>query len=365
MGVDESEIVADAIAELLRKNALRHDKGRFEVSAGGAGVLASMALRETIRLDERLHHDPHRDRIALVDEREHLSESERRAMGLQGLPIRRELTRSELQSRHLDVQLLLTERAKRLDTRPAPAVELLRVLPRGEPHFVWQEAELEVWHHPSDPGRWQWRILLDDIEDESVRERLRELEDDGAEVIPLDEASGEPDASELDDALSDLFDKAPPLAGGDRRETLISEARSIVFIGPSGARGRSDVHVLAAIADRLEGDVERVDVAVGPTAGRPPMGDPSRAVVERMRALANGRLTVEDVPQLGHGFLMLNGQRGFVTRFYWASYARRAGRGLWWSDARELPPDVLEQSKSRVLGLVDNAPRRHGRHSGR
>jgi hypothetical protein len=355
MGLDESNIVPDAIGDLLRKSALRHDQGVLHVSAGGSAVLSKMALRETARSEERLHHDPYRNRIALVGaERDHLSDSERRSMGVPGLPIPRELTRTELQNRHLDVQLLLTERAKRAETSAATAVELLRVLPAGAPHFIWEEADVEVWHHETDDARWDWRILVDGVEDDVVRARLRELEDDSADVIPLDEASNNTEASSVDGLLSDLFDGGSPVAGGlGAREAAVGRARAIAFIGPSGAMGANDVHLLAGIAERLEADVERVQIATtwSATAKRSGMADPTLALVDRLIAVAPAKVTAREAPSLAHSVLTLDGERAFVTRYRWSAFHRRPNRGLWWPEVRAV--DVASVTAiTKTLGFA-------------
>lgn len=355
MGLDESNIVPEAIADLLRKNAVRHDQGVLQVSAGGTAVLSNMALRETARIEERLRHDPYRDRIVLVGaEREHLSDTERRAAGLQGVPVPRELTRIELQNRHLQLQALLDERAKLTTGAVASRVALLRVLPRGTPHFVWEEADLEVWRHATDDSRWEWRLLVDDVEDEFVRGRLRELEDDGADVIPLDEAPSNAESSALDRALSDLFERASPVADGlGARDAAVNGAREITFVGPAGATGGADVHVLLAIADRLDADIERVQIATTRNVGkRSPMADPMLAAVERIRAEAASKIVVGDAPSpLVHGLLAIDGERAYVTRYLFAPYSRRPGKGIWWPEVRSVSSEAFRAVSPRIDAL--------------
>lgn len=355
MGLDECNIVPEVIADLLRKNALRHDEGVLLVSAGGAAVLSAMALRETTRSEERLFHDPYRDRIALVSsEREHLSDSERRAAGLPGLPVPPELTRTELQNRHLEIQASLDERDKRRSGASASQVELLRVLPRGAPHFVWEEADIEVWHDPIDDARWDWRVLVDDIEDDLVRARLLELEDDGADIVSLDEAPRGVDSSWLDALLSELFESSSPITDQlDMREAAMNGGRAIVFIGPSGAMGATDVHVLHGIAELLDTGVECIRIATTmPVARKPAMADPVLAIVEHMAAEEPKRVIARDAPSpLAHGLLAVDGERVYVTRYRFAPYSLRPGRGIWWTETRSVSLEVFGDVAPRINAL--------------
>ena len=104
---------------------------------------------------------------------------------------------------------------------------------------AWRRADLEVWYH-AERGEWSWRLLYRGGEDSGISEALRRLQQEGIEILPLEERPRVIEVSEIGEAVHRTVEAARPLSRVLRAEehraaleAAIAEAREeLIIVSP-------------------------------------------------------------------------------------------------------------------------------------
>lgn len=344
MGVDESEIVPSSIANLMRAGALHHDAG-LRISSGGRSTLERAVLRESTREGARLHFDPYSSSVSFAEGGDSfLSAFEMRGRGLHELPIPPAPTERELRAQQLQIQAAF-ESSLRARGKTG-AVDLLRLIPAGEPVVVFEEVDLEVWHRASE-HTWRWRIRRDDGNDSAASAVLHALEEDGADVLPLVPLCDGSTSSELDRRLHDIFEGSSEAASGSRYDAL-SQAKVVAALVPSYPAGYADLVMLHHLMN-LELDVDGcTSVVFGGATSAHRGSDPLR------KAVSSGGIRVGSTNEaLHHGALRCD-DRVFVMRYQVQPIDQRRERGV---PTVEVRTPSAEHARLLIAELARTEPR--------
>ncbi|HEU4407730.1 MAG TPA: hypothetical protein VFS43_20870 [Polyangiaceae bacterium] len=346
MGVDESDIVPSSIANLMRAGALQHDAG-IRITPGGRSALERVALREPTRESVQLHFDPYRSCVALAGGRDtFLSTTEMRSRGLHELPIPPAPSERELRAKHLQIQgsFEASLRAK----GAMGAVDLLRMVPAGEPIIVFEDVDLEVWHRLSDRS-WRWRLLRESADDAAASAMLRTLEDEGADVLPFVPPCDSAKTSKLDRRLSKIFLSSPEAENGARSDA-ISDAKAVTVLLPPYSAGYADLALLLHVASLEPETAARASVVFGSTtttaSGAP---DPLRQVVDLIGRRGVRVAHVGDA--LHHGALCCDGH-GFVMRYHVEAVDERRERGVPCVEVRTVSGDAVTELRELLASVA-------------
>jgi hypothetical protein len=351
MGVDESDIVPSSIANLMRAGALQHDAG-IRITAGGRGALERVALREPTKESVQLHFDPYTAAVEFAGARDtFLSSSEMRARGLHQLPIPPAPSERELFAKHLQIQGAF-ESALRAKGGTG-AVDLLRMIPAGEPVMVFEEADLEVWHRSSDRS-WRWRLLRETGDETAASTLLRTLEDADADVLPFVPPCDGGRTSELDRKLTELFTAAPEAEKGARFDA-ISDAQNVTALLPPYPAGYADLALLLHVATFEPETAARASVVFGAattTASRVP--DSLRQVVDLIGRRGVRVWNVGDA--IHHGALRCDGH-GFVMRYHVEAVDERRERGVPCVEVRTVEGEAFNALRDLLAWVAKPARR--------
>ncbi|MBE7492930.1 MAG: hypothetical protein HS108_14410 [Planctomycetes bacterium] len=189
MGLVDARMVHNAIVDLLRLGALSHRDDKLTLTPFGVQVLHRAVTREIeVFEDVELRHDPFRDELRWsYREREFRVGRQLRESGLRTLPAPSGLTDRALELRFRDVQALFDRDGPPREDEPGVTRkrDVLRLRPLRM-MTAYRVASLEVWYQPTTLA-WDWRLMRHGGEEVDVSAKLRELQADGAEIIPFEE----------------------------------------------------------------------------------------------------------------------------------------------------------------------------------
>lgn len=346
MGLGDSEIVPGAIANLMRRGALFHD-GSIRLTDGGGAALARSSLREPRRDAAQLHLDLHRGFVEVKSGRlDLLTTTEMRGRALHQLPLPQEPTQRDLHARHILIQASLEARLG--EAGGSSTVDLLRVVPSDTPQALFEEIDIEVWHRQAD-GAWQWRALVDGLDDDSVSRSLRALEEEHGDVIPLVPAREET-VNVADTGLAEFFESASPTPEHTRFEA-IEAGGDVLFFLPSFPLGFADLSILHRLGEE-EGRVIRVVACVPEASEGRRNADPLQDLFANLRR--RGISTRRCDLTLHYGVLFC-GARAFIARYRVESIAGRSGRGFPWAEVRAVAADAVAALRDLVTRIAGEA----------
>ncbi len=351
MGVDESDIVPSSIANLMRAGALQHDAG-IRITAGGRAALERVALREPTKEGVQLHFDPYTGAVEFAGSRDtFLSSSEMRSRGLHQLPIPPAPSERELFAKHLQIQGAF-ESALRAKGGTG-AVDLLRMIPAGEPVMVFEEVDLEVWHRSSDRS-WRWLLLRDTADETAASTLLRTLEDADADVLPFVPPCDSGKTSDLDRRLSELFVAAPDAETGARFGAT-SGAKNVTALLPPYPAGYADLALLLHVASfEHETAVQASIVFGGTTTAASKAPDALRQVVDLLGRRGVRVASIGDA--IHHGALQCDGH-GFVMRYHVEAVDERRERGVPWVEVRTVEGEAFTKLRELLQSIEKPAKR--------
>ena len=348
MGVDESEIVPSSVANLMRAGALKHDAG-IQITSGGRSALARVALREPVREGVQLHFDPYVGTAVFAGARgKFLSSSDMRARGLHQLPIPPPPNQRDLFAKHLQIQSALEHSLR--SKGESGAVDVLRMIPRGEPEVVFEEVHLELWQRPTD-HTWRWRLLRD--ADESVASKvLRTLEEEGADVLPFVPQCDDSATSETDGLLAGIFAGSAPAAENAQSDAMAS-ATTVAAVLPPYPAGYAELATLLQITELDEATAAKTRVTFGGSSSMAPRApDPLRGVAELLRRHRIGVSNLDGA--LHHGALLCDDQ-AFVMRYHVATVSGRRDSGVPWVEVRIVPDPLSSKLREFLAPAIGTA----------
>lgn len=359
LGLDPGVIVGASVVNLLRAGMLAH-QGKLEVTEAGRRALVEELTREVVRKEDvKLRHDPYRDQLAwALEGGREWNARDVRVAGLPVLPHPSELSPSELEIRHDEVQSLLSRfgypwedgiqtssvknRRDGAQVQP-PARDIVRLAAR-KMYVAYRTAELEVWHHTND-DEWQWRLLHDGGEDEPISQALKQLEADGETILPMESIDESPlshDGAEVHHAVEEAQQFSAPLVldTDDHRTALkeaIGEARSeLIIISPWLRTAAVDDELLSW----LDGALRRhrrllIWIGYGIESDSGHGGDwhqrNQRDALRKLHRLGSrhgGRLHTVELGNTHEKIVIVDGQFAIVTSFNWLSFKPQAGKGI-------------------------------------
>jgi hypothetical protein len=347
MGLDAGVIVPATIVNLLQKQLLGQ-VDRLEIMPLGRQALADQRTRESRSYDLELRHDPYTDTFLWgFDGAELKDRKQVREMGLHVLPIPAELAQLDVEVRHAEVQNLLDRFGLPFDDREAPKGQrrvkrdIIRMTANSS-YQAWRQAELEVWHNV-ERGEWEWRLLYGEGENREISAALRALQQDGVEILPLEDRPREVAVSEIGEAVHRVVEDARPrsrvIQTEDHRAALreaIEESRSeVIIVSPWLTTAAVDGE-LTSWLDRALRRHQNLRVVIG-YGIEPDQGKNDRKAMDqrdalrRLRQLGDrhrGRLRTVEVGNTHEKLVISDGRFAIVTSFNWLSFNPRPGKGV-------------------------------------
>jgi len=347
MGLDDGHIVPKTIVDLLSSGAIAQRDGRLVLSPSGTGILQRTAVRDARTYEDReIRHDPYRDELRWSLEEREFKEHELRGAGLRTLPAPAALSDEAMAARYREVHLVLEREGFPFDKEHEPESrqrEVIRIRPLR--FFVaYREAELEAWHHQGR-DEWDWLLLRNGGEETKVSERLRELEDDGAIIIPLEErreVQASPVGEEVHSVVQEATEAVKPavLETDAHREALrdaILEARSeLIIVSPWLRAAAVDAELLGWLRSTLAKNRDlRIFIGYGIDKAPGRQGDQGvRSQEEALRRLrdlertSRGRLRVVDIGNTHEKVVVCDNRFAIITSFNFLSFNPRPGTGV-------------------------------------
>jgi hypothetical protein len=375
MGLDDGHIVPKTIVDLLSTGAIAQRAGRLALSSLGIGILQRAAVRDSrTYADREIRHDPYRDELRWSLEERELKEHDLREAGLRPLPAPAVLSHAAMEGRYREVHKVLEREGFPFDKEHEPESrqrEVIRIRPLK--WFVaYREAQLEAWYR-KDRDEWDWLLLRGGGEETEVSTTLRELESEGAVIIPLEERREVP-ASEVADevhaAVEEVQQAAKPalLETEAHREALrdaILEARvELIIVSPWLRTAAVDGEFLGWLRSTLaQNKGLKVTIGYGidkaPGKQRDPGIRDQEEALRRLRDLertARGRLRIVDVGNTHEKVVICDDRFVIITSFNFLSFNPRPGKGI----RREMgfrvtDPAVVAQARKRLakaLGIA-------------
>jgi PLD-like domain len=347
MGLDASVIVPATIVSLLQKQLLGQ-VDRLEIMPLGRQALADQRTRESRSYDMELRHDPYTDTLLWGFDGAELKDPKQvRGMGLHVLPIAAELAQLDVEVRHAEVQHLLDRFGLPFEDRDVPKGQqrtkrdIIRMTANSS-YQAWRQAELEVWHNVERED-WDWRLLYGGGENREISAALRALQQDGVEILPLEDRPHEVEVGEVGEAVHRVVEEARPrskiIQTAEHRAVLreaIEASRSwIIIVSPWLTTAAVDGE-LTSWLDRALQRHGNLKVVIGygiePDRGKNDRkAMDQRDALRRLHQLGNryrGRLRTVEVGNT-HEKLVISDERfAIVTSFNWLSFNPRPDKGM-------------------------------------
>lgn len=348
MGLDTGVIVPATIVNLLQRQLLGQ-VDRLEIMPLGRQALADQRTRQSKSYDVELRHDPYSNTFLWgFDGAEIKSSKEVRAMGLHVLPLPVELAQLDVEVRHAEVQQLLErfglpfeDRDDSQKGRGRVQRDIIRMTANGS-YQAWRQAELEVWHS-IERDEWEWRLLYGGGEDRKISAALRTLQQEGLEILPLEDRPREVAVSEVGQVVHDAIEAARPrskvIETEQHREALreaIEEARNeLIIVSPWLTTAAVDGELTSWLDRALQRNrALRIFIGYGiePDKGKSDWkARDQRDALRRLNQLGQrhrGRLKTIEIGNTHEKLVISDGRSAIVTSFNWLSFNPRPGKGV-------------------------------------
>lgn len=347
MGLDPGVIVPATIVGLLHRQLLGQTD-RLELMPLGRRAINEAQVKQVATCDVEVRHDPYTDRFLWRYEEGEIKDRKAvRAMGLHALPLPLEIRPLDVEVRHGEVQALLDRFGLPFSLREeAPKVgkvqrDIIRMSATGS-YQAWRRADLEVWYH-AERGEWGWRLLYRGGEDNEISEALRRLQQDGVEILPLEERPRAVEVSAVGEAVHRTVEAARPLSRVLRAEehraaleAALAEAREeLIIVSPWLTTTAVDAELQGWLERALERE-RALQIIVGYGIEREAGRDDRKAydqreALRRLNLLGqrfHSRLRTVEIGNTHEKLVIVDRAYAIVTSFNWLSFKPRPGRGV-------------------------------------
>jgi hypothetical protein len=347
MGLDAGVIVPSTVVNLLQRQLLGQ-VDRLEIMPLGRQALTDLRTRQSKSYDLELRHDPYTDTFLWgFDGTELKDHKQVRTMGLHVLPIALELSQLDVEVRHAEVQNLLNRFGLPFEDRDAPKGprraqrDIIRMT-ANSCYQAWRNADLEVWYN-AEREEWDWRLLYGGGEDREISAALRALQQDGVEILPLEDRPREVQISAVGEAVHQVVEAARPrskLIQTEEHRTalreLIEASRSeLIIVSPWLTTAAVDGE-LTSWLDRALQDNRDLRIVIGYGIERDQGKSDWKAIdqrdaltrLNRLGQRYRGRLRTVEVGNTHEKLVISDGKSAIVTSFNWLSFNPRPRKGV-------------------------------------
>lgn len=347
MGLDAGVIVPTTIVNLLERQLLAQ-MDVLQITPLGRHDLREQRTRQSKTYDVEARHDPYADQFLWKFDSEELKQERQvRQRGLQALPPPSELRPLDVEVRHAEIQDLLNRRGfpfgSKDDAPKGTRVQrdIVRMVANGS-YQAWRPASLEVWHHPQR-GDWEWRLLYGGGEDKAISAALRRIQQEGMEILPLEEKPRELEVGPVGQTLHQVVEVTQPRSSiietaghRDALRAAIDSARSeIIVVSPWLTTTAVDTELISWLSnalDRQSGLQVIVGYGIERDTGRPgTKEDDQREALKRLNELGQrkrGRLRTVEVGNTHEKLVIWDQRYAIITSFNWLSFNPRPSRGV-------------------------------------
>ena len=345
MGIDES-ILRHSLLNLLERHALEYNQaGELRLSTIGKRMLLNAKVRLTSTFENMsVRHDPYKDKLRWHKPEYDLNDKQLRASGRRSISSIKPLGKHQFEERYKEIQGLIEAEGVPGDrSQHKGKREVLRVRPLT-PRTVYRPADLEVWYRPATE-ELSWRILRDGYEEPEVADMLLQLEAEGVQIIPGDEAPTREVVPESNEPLHQLAETITQgtepnlLKTRELREALkqaIGDAKSALFIVSPWLRlGAIDRELTQTLEHALERNPE-LKILIGYGIERLPDSPQYTKDVRQYRALKQlesisrrfgGRLKLTEIGNTHEKIIIVDDRYGIIASFNFLSFNPKFERG--------------------------------------
>lgn len=364
MGLDAGVIVPTTIVNLLERQLLAQVDA-LQITPLGRHNLRDQRTRQSKTYEVEARHDPYADRFLWKFDSEELKQERQvRQQGLQALPPPAELRPLDVEVRHAEIQDLLNRHGLpfglKNDAPKGARVQgdIVRMVANGS-YPAWRRATLEVWYH-LQRGDWEWRLLYGGGEDKAISAVLRRIQQEGMEILPLEEKPREPELGPVGQELHRIVEVTRPrsrvIETADHRAALedaIDSARTeLIVVSPWLTTAAVDNELISWLSHALDRQAG-LQIIVGygierDTGRRGPKEDDQREALKRLNELGQrkrGRLRTVEVGNTHEKIVIWDRRYAIITSFNWLSFNPRPSRGV----RREMGYRVEEAEAVAVL----------------
>lgn len=347
MGLDAGVIVPATIVNLLQRQLLGQVE-KLEIMPLGRQALADQRTRQSKSYDVELRHDPYTDSFLWSFDGAEIKDARYVRSAFQVLPNALELEPLDVEVRHGEVQSLLDRFGLPFEDRSLPKGQrraqrdIVRMTTNNS-YQAWRQAELEVWHN-AERGEWDWRLLYGGGENREVSAALRALQQDGVEILPLEDAPEVAPVSQLGEAVHRVVEEARPSSKVIQteehrdalREAIADSRHEIIIVSPWLTTAAVDGE-LTSWLDRALQRHRKLRVVIGygieQDDGRKKdrKARDQREALRRLHRLGQrhrGRLRTVEIGNTHEKLVISDGQSAIVTSFNWLSFNPRPGKGV-------------------------------------
>lgn len=348
MGLDSGVIVPSTVVNLLQRQLLGQ-VDHLEIMPLGRQALADMRVRQSKTYDVETRHDPYTDTFLWgFDGAEIKSQKDVREMGLHVLPLSRELASLDVEVRYAEVQRLLDRFGLPFEDRDTPKKvgarqqrDIIRMSTTGS-YQAWRRAGLEVWHN-AERNEWDWRLLYGGGEDRDISAVLRALQQEGIEILPLEERPKEVPISAIGQAVHSVVEAARPrskvIQTEEHRSALqeaIEMARTeLIVVSPWLTTAAVDRELLSWFEHALQRSRDlRIVIGYGiePESGKTDWkARDQREALRKLNQIGHrrqGRLKTVEIGNTHEKIVISDSKAAIVTSFNWLSFNPRPGKGV-------------------------------------
>lgn len=348
MGLDAGVIVPATIVNLLQRQLLGQVE-RLEIMPLGRQGLADQRIRQSKTYDMELRHDPYTNTFLWGFDGAELKDARYVRSNLYVLQNAMELAPLDVEVRHAEVQNLLDRFGLPFEDREAPKGgrrvqrDIIRMTANGS-YQAWRQADLEVWHN-AERGEWDWRLLYGGGENREISAALRALQQDGVEILPLEEAPRAlPAMSDVGEVLHRAVEEARPRSRVIQteehrealREAIEASRREIIIVSPWLTTAAVDGELMSWLDHALQRHRElRIVIGYGIEQDDGKKNDrkswDQRDALRRLNQLGQrhrGRLRTIEVGNTHEKLVISDVRSAIVTSFNWLSFNPRPGRGV-------------------------------------
>lgn len=347
MGLDAGVIVPATVVNLLQRQLLGQVE-RLQVMPLGRQALKDQQTRQSKSYDLELRHDPYVDAFVWGFDGAEIKDARQvRELGLHVLPNAHELAPLDVEVRHSEVQSLMDRFGLPFEDRDSPKDQkrsqrdIIRMTANGC-YQAWRQAELEVWHN-AERQEWDWRLLYGGGEDRDISTALRALQQDGVEILPLENAPRLVEVGEVGEAVHRVVEDARPRSKVIQteehrrvlREAIEESRREILIVSPWLTTAAVDGELVSWLDRALQRHRE-LQVVIG-YGIEPDMGRNDRKAMDQRDALRRlnqlgqrhrGRLRTVEIGNTHEKLIISDGKFAVVTSFNWLSFNPRPGKGV-------------------------------------
>lgn len=348
MGLDAGVIVPATIVNLLQRQLIGQVE-HLAIMPLGRQALSDQRTKESKTYEQELRHDPYTNTFLWNFEGPELKErTQVRSMALHVLPNAMELAPLDVEIRHAEVQNLLDRFGLPRDDRDTPKGQrrvqrdIIRMTANSS-YQAWRQADLEVWHN-AERGEWEWRLLYAGGENREISAALRALQQDGVEILPLDDAPRDAPVGEVGEALHRIVEVTQPRSRllkteehrSALRELIEASRQEIIIVSPWLTTAAVDGELLSWIDRSLQMYRElRIIIGYGIEQDDGRKNDrkamDQRDALQRLNKIGQqykGRLRTVEIGNTHEKVVISDGRRAIVTSFNWLSFNPRPGKGM-------------------------------------